>query len=75
MCLWNSMRWIPTWCSAHSSSTVCLFLRMLQGLWERDPDGLSALKSMPLGIIRGGTSNGLFATILVRVSMPRLSHS
>jgi hypothetical protein len=32
---------------------------------------LSALKSMPLGIIRGGTSNGLFATILVRVSMPR----
>lgn len=43
---------------------------MLQGLWERDPDGLSALKSMPLGIIRGGTSNGLFATILVRVSMP-----
>jgi hypothetical protein len=36
-----------------------------QGLYERDPEGLSALKAMPLGVVKGGTGNGLHATVLV----------
>ncbi len=37
---------------------------ILHGLYERDPVGMSALKRIPCAIVKGGTGNGLCASVL-----------